>query len=124
MSKKSIKTTTLSGQMAVSKTESGLDYVQVIPDDPRVGLVTPFSGLGYGQLLSNGSFDFTRRKRIRCKPEKKTEFGSLSFGADGRDRYTFVVPAEMRLEFADILEKDAKVMVEFMRKRFKKGQRK
>ena len=106
--------------MAVSKTESGMDYVQVLPDNPSVGLVTPFRGLGYGQLLSNGSFDFTRRKRIRSKPEKKTEFGSLSFGADGKDRYTFVVPAEMRQEFADILEKDAKVMVEFMRKKMRR----
>ena len=32
-----IKTTTLSAQVAISKTESGMDYVQVLPDNPRVG---------------------------------------------------------------------------------------
>ena len=120
MTKKINKTTTLSALVAISQTESGMDYVQVLPDNPSVGLVKPFCGLGYGQLLSNGSFDFTRRKRIRRKPEKKTRYGSLSFGQDGYDRYVFVVPAEMRQEFADILEKDAQVMVEFMRKKMRR----
>ena len=54
--------------MGVSKTESGMDYVQVLPDNPRVGLVQPFHGMGYGQMLSNGSFDFVRKKRVRRKP--------------------------------------------------------
>ena len=75
--KNSNKTTTLSAQVAISQTESGMDYVQVLPDNPSLGLVQPFRGLGYGQLLSNGSFDFTKRKRIRRKPEKKTKYGSL-----------------------------------------------
>ena len=120
MKKKSIKTTTLSALVAVSKTESGMDYVQVMPDNPSVGLVQPFHGIGYGQMLTNGTFDFVRRKRIRRKPEKKTQYGSLSFGQDGYDRYVFVVPAEMRQEFADILEKDAQVMVEYMRKKMRR----
>ena len=51
MKKKSIKTTTLSALVAVSKTESGMDYVQVMPDNPRVGLVEPFHGMGYGQSV-------------------------------------------------------------------------
>ena len=48
MTKKSIKTTTLSAQVAVSKSDEGMDYVQVMPDNPRVGLVQPFSGWGRG----------------------------------------------------------------------------
>ena len=101
--------------MAVSKTESGMDYVQVMPDNPCVGLVKPFHGIGYGQMLNNGSFDFVRRKRIRRKPEKKTRYGSLSFGQDGYDRYIFIVPAEMRGEFPKLLEKDAKVMADYIK---------
>ena len=55
----------LNAEMAVSKSESGMDYVQVLPDNPRVGLVEPFHGMGYGQMLCNGSFDFIRKKRVR-----------------------------------------------------------
>ena len=51
MTKKSIKTTTLSAQVAVSKSDEGMDYVQVMPDNPRVGLVQPFSGWGRGQRV-------------------------------------------------------------------------
>ena len=31
-----IKTKTFNAQVAVSKTESGMDYLQVLPDNPRV----------------------------------------------------------------------------------------
>ena len=120
MTKKINKTTTLSAQVAISQTESGMDYVQVLPDNPSLGLVQPFRGLGYGQLLSNGSFDFTKRKRIRRKPEKKTKYGSLTFGADGNDRYIFIVPSEMRQQFADILEKDAKVIADYLRNKLRR----
>ena len=41
-----IKTTTFNAQVAVSKTESGMDYVQVLPDNPRVGIAKPFCGWG------------------------------------------------------------------------------
>ena len=115
MRKKGFKTTTLSALVAVSKTESGMDYVQVMPDNPSVGLVQPFHGIGYGQMMTNGTFDFERRKRIRRKPEKKTQYGSLSFGQDGYDRYIFVVPSELRMVFPDILEKDAKTIANYLR---------
>ena len=99
------KTTTLSALVAVSKTEMGMDYVQVMPDDPRVGLVEPFHGMGYGQMLSNGSFDFTKKKRIRRKPELKLDYVSLSFSPDGYDRVVFVVPSEMRAELPQVLRR-------------------
>lgn len=107
MSKKSIKTTTLSAQVAVSKTETGMDYVQVMPDNPRVGLTAPFHGMGYGQMLNNGSFDFVRKKRIRKKPELKLEHSSVSYGNDGYDRYVFVLPSEQRDEFCRLLMAEA-----------------
>ena len=49
MSKKTVKTTTLTAQMTVCKMETGMDYVQVTPDNPCVGQVEAFRGLGYGQ---------------------------------------------------------------------------
>lgn len=114
---KAIKTTTLNAQVAVSKTECGMDYVQVLPDNPRVGLVMPFHGMGYGQMLSNGSFDFIRRKRKRGKPELKVEYGSLSFCSDGNDRVIFTVPAEMREELPKVLRKGMKEIVNYLIKK-------
>ena len=108
------KTTTLSALVAVSKTESDMDYVQVMPDDPHVGLVEPFHGLGYGQMLSNGSFDFVRKKRIRRKPEMKSDYVSLSFSPDGYDRVIFAVPSEMRAELPQVLKKGIKAVIKYL----------
>ncbi len=95
-----IKTTTFNAQVAVSKTESGMDYVQVLPDNPRVGIAKPFCGWGKAQLLSNGVFDFIRKARTRIKPILKLLHSSLSYGRDGFDRYVFVLPSDQRDEFA------------------------
>lgn len=102
-----IKTTTLNALVAVSKTETGMDYVQVMPTNPRAGLVESFHGRGYGQLLSNGTFDFVRRKRIRRKPVLKLPHSSVSYGEDGYDRFTFTLPSGQREEFCRLLRNEA-----------------
>ena len=107
MKKNQVKTIMLNAHVAVSKTETGMDYVQVMPDNPRVGLTAPFHGMGYGQMLNNGSFDFVRKKRIRKKPELKLEHSSVSFGNDGYDRYVFILPSEQREDFCKLLMKEA-----------------
>ena len=110
-----IKTTTLSAQVAISKTESGMDYVQVLPDNPRVGIVKPFHGWGKAQLLSNGVFDFIRKVRIRTKPILKLLHSSLSYGRDGFDRYVFVLPSDQRDEFAKLLARDVAKLMKFLK---------
>ena len=110
-----IKTTTLSAQVAVSKTESGMDYVQVLPDNPRVGIVKPFSGWGKAQLLCNGVFDFIRKVRHRGKPELKVDYGSLSFSPDGNDRVVFTVPADMRADLPKVLRKGIKEIINYLK---------
>ena len=112
-----IKTTTLSAQVAISKTESGMDYVQVLPDNPSVGMIEAFHGFGYGQMLSNGSFDFVRKVRHRGKPELKVDYGSLSFSSDGNDRVVFTVPAEMRAELPKVLRKGIKEIINHLKKK-------
>lgn len=102
-----IKTTTLNALVAVSKTETGMDYVQVMPTNPRAGLLEPFRGRGYGQLLSNGTFDFVRQKRIRRKPVLKLPHSSVSYGEDGFDRFTFTLPAGQREDFCRLLRSEA-----------------
>ena len=44
MKQEAVKTVTLNAQVAVSKTETGTNFVQVLPDNPRVGLVEAFRG--------------------------------------------------------------------------------
>ena len=107
MEKTKAKTITLNAQVTVSKNETGMDYVQVLPDNPCVGQVAPFHGMGYGQLLNNGSFDFIRRSRCRSKPVLKLLHSSVSYGADGYDRFTFTLPSEQRAEFCRLVCKEA-----------------
>lgn len=109
------KTTTLNAQVAVSKTESGLDCVQVLPDNPCFGLVKSFRGLGYGQMLGNGSFEFERVKRKRGKPELKAGYGSLSFCSDDFDRVIFTVPSELRYNLPEILRKGTTQIIKYLR---------
>jgi len=100
-------TVTIEALVAVSRSETGMDYVQVLPDEPQAGMVVPFHGVGYGQMLSNGSFDFVRRTRRRRKPLLKLPHSSVSFGEDGYDRYIFVLPSEQRGEFGQLLHDEA-----------------
>ena len=108
---------TLTAQIAVTETESGMNYVQVMPDNPRVGLVKPFCGRGRGQMLSNGSFDFLREIRKRKKPEYKEGHLSLSFGDDGLDRVVFVLPNGQRDMLRILLQKDVKKLVNYLKDR-------
>ena len=114
------QTISLNAQMVISKTESGMDLVQVLPDNPCDGLVKPFSGTGHAQLQGNATFDFVRKRRIRRKPQLKLLHSTLSFGQDGIDRYIFYLPAEQRQDFARLLNREAAATVTFMKERFKK----
>lgn len=106
---------TLSAQVAVTETESGMDYVQVLPDNPCVGMVKSFCGWGRGQMLSNGSFDFLHKPRKRKRPEFKEGHLSLSFGDDGMDRVSFVLPNGQRDELRILLQKDVKKLVAYLK---------
>ena len=108
---------TLTAEVAVTETENGMDYVQVLPDNPRIGLVKPFCGWGRGQMLSNGSFDFLRQIRKRKKPEFKEGHLSLSFGDDGMDRVSFVLPNSQRDKLRSLLQKDVKKLVAYLKER-------
>lgn len=112
--KKTIKTTTLSAMVTISKTECEMDYVQVMPDNPCAGMVKPFCGRGKGQLLSDGHFEFVRKPRKRQKPVLKLPHGSLSWGKDEYDRFTFVLPSSQRKEFAWLLRQEAATVMEFL----------
>ena len=109
------KTITLNAQMVISRSENGVDLVQVLPDNPCEGLVKPFSGAGHAQLQGTAQFDFVRKRRIRRKPELKQPHSTLSYGRDGIDRYTFYLPSGQRNEFSKWLKKEAAVVVAYMK---------
>ena len=111
------KTITLNAQMVISRSENGVDLVQVLPDNPCDGLVKPFSGAGKAHLQGNAQFDFVRKRRIRGKAELKQPHSTLSYGRDGIDRYTFYLPSGQRDEFAELLMKEAAVAVAYMKNR-------
>ena len=110
-----IKTTTLSAQVAITKTECGMNMVQGLPDDPCPGQVEPFHGRGKCQVFNNGAFEFVQEKRLRGKPELKVDYGSLSFCTDGNDRVIFTVPAEMRADMPEILRKGIKKIINHLK---------
>ena len=113
---KTIKTTTLSAQVAVTKTECGMNIVQALPDNPCPGQVEPFHGRGSCQMFNNGAFEFVQEKRLRGKPELKVDYGSLSFSSDGNDRVIFTVPAEMRAQLPKVLRKGIKEIINYLKK--------
>jgi hypothetical protein len=110
-----IKTTTLSAQVAITKTECGMNIVQALPDNPCPGQVKPFHGRGSCQMFNNGAFEFIQEKRLRSKPELKVDYGSLSFSSDGNDRVVFTVPAEMRAELPKVLRKGIKEIINYLK---------
>lgn len=112
--KKKNQTVTMHAEVAVTKMESGMRYLQILPENPRVGMVEPFCGNGRGQMLSNGTFDFVQHKRKRRKPEFKGPHISLTYGEDGYDRCIFVLPNEQREEFARLLRKETAMVTEWM----------
>ena len=115
MEKNQVNSITLNAQVTISRTENGVDHIQVRPDDPCDGLVKPFSGTGYGQLMSSASFDFTRKKRVRYKPLLKLEHSSVSYGVDGFDRYVFVLPNTQREEFIKLLREESAMAVKLLK---------
>ena len=110
------KTTTLSGQMVISQTESGVDMIQGLPDNPVPEQVKPFSCWGHMHMLSNGMFDFISRIRKRNKPKFKKDYVSLSFCFDGHDRIYITVPSILRDQLPKIIRKSSKQVIEYLEK--------
>lgn len=113
-----VKTVTLNAQVAISKTETGMNYVQVLPDNPCAGQVESFHGLGYGQMLSTGTFEFTRHKRVRSQAVTllKLPHSKVSQCKDGTHRFTFIVKDEELEKFCLWLALESVKASAFMRK--------
>ncbi len=116
MKRNVVKTTTLTAQMTVCKMETGMDHVQVLPDNPCVGQVEAFRGLGYGQMLSTGSFEFTKHRIVRSQAvqELKLPHSSVSRCKDATHRFTFIVHESDLENFSRWLMEEAPQAAEFI----------
>ena len=116
MKRNVVKTTTLTAQMTVCKMETGMDHVQVLPDNPCVGQVEAFRGLGYGQMLSTGTFEFTKHRIVRSQAvqELKLPHSSVSRCKDATDSFTFIVNEAELENFSRWLMEEAPQAAEFI----------
>lgn len=103
--------------MSVSEMkETGMNYVQVLPDEPCAGLVEPFRGLGYGQLLSSGTFEFTRHRLPRSQAETllRLPHCTVSKCKDKTHRVTFIVRDGELRNFCRYLMEEIPQVLTFM----------
>jgi len=112
---KEFKSTTLSGQIVVSKTESGWDMVQVLPDNPCRGKVESFRGRGKGHLHDDGTFIFLKKRRNRHATVLKLPHSSLSFGWDEQCRFIVTGPMDQLEEFIKWLSTESQQAIEFLK---------
>ena len=115
MKKNINKTISINGQLIISKTETGQEYVQFLPNNPVVGQVEPFRRLAHAQLLSNGVFDsLTKKRKRRGHPIFRASWASLSFAGDGYDYIIFKVPSAMRYMLHKILRSDINKIINYL----------
>ncbi len=115
--KEVIKTTSLSATMCVSEMqETGTNHVQVLTDEPCPGLVEPFRGLGYGQLLSSGTFEFTRHRLPHSQAETllRLPHCTVSKCKDKTHRVTFIVKDHELRNFCRYLMEEIPQVLTFM----------
>ena len=89
--------------------------VMFCPDNPVPGVVSPFVSNGKGQLLRDGTFDFSPlppQKRRRGTLLKKVAHGRLSATKDGAYLLTLKVFKHEALDAARVMAKEAMEAIE------------
>lgn len=89
--------------------------VMFCPDNPVPGVVSPFVSNGKGQLMRDGTFDFSPlppQKRRRGTLLKKVAHGRLSATKDGAYLLTLKVFKHEALDAARVMAKEAMEAIE------------
>ena len=85
-------------------------YVMFCPDDPVPGVVEPFVMTGKGQLMRDGTFDFSPQppsRRRRGTLLKKVAHGRLSATKDGAFLLTLKVFKHEGLDVEKVMGKES-----------------
>lgn len=79
------------------------------PDDPRPGMTSNYRTFGYGQLQSDGTFEFVAKKRPKTQSVllKKVAHGRLSATADGAIQLTLKVFKRECLDVKSVIINEA-----------------
>ena len=79
------------------------------PDHPVKDTVVPFRGTGVGQLLSDGTFDFIRKPRLRAQSKliKKLAHGRVSKTKDGAIQLTLKVFQDEGINISEAIAQEA-----------------
>ena len=85
-------------------------FFMFTPDDPVVGQVQKFRGLGMAQQMADGTFDFVRKPQLKPKSTliKKLAHGRLSATIDGAIQLTLKVYKTEGLNMKETIIKEAK----------------
>ena len=85
-------------------------FFMFTPDDPIVGQVQKFRGLGMAQQMADGTFDFVRKPQLKPKSTliKKLAHGRLSATIDGAFQLTLKVYKTEGLNIKETIIKEAK----------------
>ena len=122
---RSAQSDTLLAKIAENQTNiSNCDHVQLggqayydekkffmfTPDDPVVGQVQKFRGLGMAQQMADGTFDFVRKPQLKPKSTliKKLAHGRLSDTFDGAVQLTLKVFRTEGLNIRETIIKEAR----------------
>lgn len=94
-----------------------------LPDNPAPGCANPFRGVGVGQMLSNGTFDFSKKPRPRAQSEliRKLAHGRVSKTKDGAIQLTLKVYQDEGINISQAIAHEAliatKAIVDWQMKR-------
>ena len=85
-------------------------FFMFTPDDPIVGQVQKFRGLGMAQQMADGTFDFVRKPQLKPKSTliKKLAHGRLSDTFDGAVQLTLKVFRTEGLNIRETIIKEAR----------------
>ena len=85
-------------------------FFMFTPDDPVVGQVQKFRGLGMAQQMADGTFDFVRRPKRKPKSTliRKLAHGRLSDTFDGAVQLTLKVFRTEGLNIRETIIKEAR----------------
>ena len=83
-------------------------FFMFTPDDPIVGQVQKFRGLGMAQQMADGTFDFMRKPQPKSTLIKKLAHGRLSATIDGAIQLTLKVYKTEGLNIKETIIKEAK----------------
>ena len=85
-------------------------FFMFTPDDPVVGQVQKFRGLGMAQQMADGTFDFVRKPQLKPKSTliRKLAHGRLSDTFDGAVQLTLKVFRTEGLNIRETIIKEAR----------------